>query len=361
MRTLLHIGMTKTGSTALQQSLMASRAALRARGVLYPANPERTSLVNHKLLLAALFDWRGSRTGLLAPEDRPPSRAIEAERFLADLRADLAAAPARCLILSSESLFRVLPEPAPARLPELLDGLAGDLAVVAYLRRPAEHYVSRLQQHLKAAHVPPQPGAPRYRDVLEQYERIFGAAALALGVFHRTTLEGGDVIADFAGRHLAPYGVTRGDLAAPEDGNDTLSAESVDVSRRFRLAFHADSENRWSADSKALVAALRRADAETGAPRPRLRPGIAERVDQARRDPLWLRDRHGIVFPDFDYHGLETGARRPEPGGALALADILQIDRERERAILAQLRRARWTAAAPGRRAWIDGLLAELA
>ena len=359
MRTLLHIGMTKTGSTALQQSLRRSHAALRARGVLYPLDPARPDSINHKLILAGLFDWRGSRSGLLPAAERPPSRAPDCARFFADLRATIAAAPPRCLILSTESLFRILPAAAPARLPGLLAGLTADLAVVAYLRRPAEHYLSRLQQHLKAAHAPPQPSPPRYRAVLEQYATIFGAEALALGVFHRTTLAEGDVVADFAARRLAPYGVTRADLAAPVETNATLSAESVDISRRFRLAFHRDRDHRFTPDSTRLVAALRAADAATGAPRPRLRPGIAERVDAAQPDPLWLRDRHGIVFPEFDYARLEAG-RPPPPEGDLALEDIIEIDRGRERAILAALRAAPW-AAKPARRAWIDALAAELA
>ena len=154
--------------------------------------------------------------------------------------------------------------------------------------------------------------------------------------------------------------MTRADLAAPDRTNDTLSAESADVSRRFRLAFHGDRDNRMTKESKTLVAALRDADVETGAPRPKLRPGVAERVDYARADPLWLRDRHGVTFPDFDYRRLETGRPVPPPDGPVALEEVVEIDRGRERAILAELRAAPW-AAAPERRAWIDALLAELA
>lgn len=357
-RILLHIGMTKAGSSALQQALLLSRDALAARGVLYPRNPPGIGYINHKLLLAALFDWRGSRTMHLPPEQRPPSLEPASDAFLADLRATIAATAPRCVILSTESLFRTLPEPGPARLPELLADLGGPSTVVAYLRRPSEHYLSRLQQQLKASYEAPKPGARRYRAVLESYEAMFGADALALRLYHRPALVGGDIVADFTAKHLAPYGVERAALAVPDQTNDTISAESIDISRRFRLAFHRDRDNRFTSDSRRLVAALRAADARTGAPRPRLRPGIADGVDYACVDALWLRDRHGIVFPEFDYGRVKAGA--PAAHAPAALADIIEIDRRLERAILADLRAAPW-AAEPGRRGWIDALLADLA
>ena len=47
------------------------------------------------------------------------------------------------------------------------------------------------------------------------------------------------------------------------------------------------------------------------------------------------------------------------PGRGLTLEEIVEIDRDRQRAILAELRASNWPGA--NRRAWIDGLLADLA
>lgn len=369
MRILLHIGMAKAGSSALQDSLAGSQAALAARGLLYPRRLGGTAYANHTLMLPAVFDWRGSRSLQFSPEARGPSLEAASRGFLDALGAEIAARAPRALILSCEHLFRVLPDRGTERLPALLAGLGGAPRVIAYLRRPSEHYLSSLQQHLKASHEVRVPRAPRYRSVIESYAAMFGEEALALQLYHRPGFVDGDIVADFAARHLAPYGVTRAELAAPARTNDTLSAESADVSRRFRLAFFRDRDNRMTQESKTLVAALRDADAATGAPRPRLRPGVAERVDYARADPLWLRDRHGVAFPGFDYRRLETGAGIPPSDAPVALEDVVEIDRSRERAILAELRAAPWAAAperrggidAPARRGWIDALLAELA
>ena len=110
MRTLLHIGMAKAGSSALQDSLAGSHKALAARGVLYPRRLGGTSYSNHSLLLPAVFDWRGSRSLQFSPEERGPSLEPASRAFLDALRAEIAATAPRALVLSSEHLFRVLPD-----------------------------------------------------------------------------------------------------------------------------------------------------------------------------------------------------------------------------------------------------------
>jgi hypothetical protein len=230
--------------------------------------------------------------------------------------------------------------------------------VVVYLRPPAEHYVSRLQQQLKASHRVVQPKSPGYRDVLAQYAKIFGRTRLSANPFDRALLADGDIVADFVARYLAPFGLSRADLETPPRTNETISAESMDVSRRYRLAFHPDDADRFTTDSSTLVAALARADAAVGAPRPQLRPGIADLLDHRSELP-WLRHHHGIVFPNVDYADLKDGQRPDRLERELALEEIVEIDRDRQRAILAELRASDW--ASGSRRAWIDGLLADLA
>lgn len=358
MRTLLHIGMSKTGSTSLQKTLLASEPALRARGVLFPRNPRNVGYANHKLLLAAgMFDF-GRLPRHLTRGESPDSLARKSRRFLDRMRGAVAQHAPRCVILSTESLFRALRGPALSRLPELV-GDPDATTVVAYLRRPSEHYASSLQQHLKASHAVRQPKPVKTRGILKGYAGVFGDAALAPRLFHRKALVDGDIVADFVAAHLAPYGVTRADLAPAEPLNATLSAESADLSRRFRFAFHAEDNDRLTRASRTMVAALRAADGAVGAPRPRLKPEVAESVDYARTDPLWLRDAHGLVFPDFDYARLERKDLAAPPGRDLALEEIVEIDRARQRAILAELRASDWAGAK--RRAWIDGLLADLA
>jgi hypothetical protein len=108
----------------------------------------------------------------------------------------------------------------------------------------------------------------------------------------------------------------------------------------------------------ALRRTLREADAAVGAPRPRLRPGIAEQVDHASDEPLWLRDARGLVFPDFDYRPLEQGRLSAPLERALTLEEIVVVDPERRRAVLEHLRGTDW--AKPRRwRRWVESMLGE--
>jgi len=199
-----------------------------------------------------------------------------------------------------------------------------------------------------------QPRALRYRGPIEAYEGLFGAGSLQLHVFHRALLKDGDVVADFVERHLAARGVAFEGLAPVGDRNVSMSAEVMSILQDFRLAGPGDAE------TGALRVALRQAEETLGAARLRLRPGIAEMVDYASDDPLWLRDVHGIVFPDFDYTPLEEGRRVAPPERPLALDEIVLVDPERRRALLERLSRAGWAKPAP-RRDWLRRTLREAA
>jgi hypothetical protein len=119
-----------------------------------------------------------------------------------------------------------------------------------------------------------------------------------------------------------------------------------------------------TADSSELLRTLQRIDGALKAPRPALRPQIADMIDYGRRDPLRLRDAYGLVFPDLDYGRLE---RTIGPGRALSpllrdlwrpwrLEEIVVLDPAMRAAILDRLARARWTRAEPARAAWVAEL-----
>ncbi len=352
---LFHIGMAKTGSSSLQRAFLGSHDHLASKGVLYPHNPARPKLHNHKLLAAHI-----------APLDRLPrhmARLGDQERVLHDsagfiehLREEVARLRPALLLLSSETMFTRIRQPGELRRALRALGTAPPV-FAAYLRRPSERYVSGLQQVLRSSHELVQPRAPSYRAPIEGYEALFGAGCLRLHVFHRGLLKDGDVVADFVARHLAGQGVEASRLAQVGERNVSLSAESMTVLRAFRVAFRAG-ERDVDKVVDALRRTLRAADAAVGAPRPRLRPEIADMVDHASLDPLWLRDARGLVFPGFDYRPLERGRLAPPPERALGLEEIVVVDPERRRAVLEHLRGTDW--AKPRRwRRWIESTLGD--
>jgi hypothetical protein len=364
VKTILHIGMPKTGSTALQGALAASRDRLAARGALYPTNPPGCPFENHRLLVLGFTRFadlpRHIRKHALYDAS---NLGTHYAAFLAHLRAEVDAARPERLVLSSETLFRRLGPAARRSLGAAVAGF-GETRVAVYLRRPSSYYLSALQQKLKSAHrvIPPRVQSPVA--VLESYAAVFGAGSVRARVYDRSLLARGDIVADFLAAHLDGLGLDAGALRRGRDANETVSAEAMDLMRRFRRAFHPEAENVPTPDDGRLLRALRAADRETGAPRPRLRPEIAEAIDYARADPLRLRDAWGVEFPDFDYRRLERGVRTR---GAFALLrglwrpwrleEIVAIDPALRRALIDRLAASPWAAAEPARAAWAAGLL----
>lgn len=360
MRTILHIGMSKTGTTALQESLARSRKHLATRGVLYPRGPTGSSQRHHQVIACGLAPFQRlprefhSRYG-----DAATARAAY-RAFAAGLRDQVAQARPAALVLSGESMFRPLDAEARRNLLELLDGFGGDARIAAYVRRPSAHFLSHIQQAMRYSHRPRAVVSREILPVLDGYAALFGAGAIDARAFRRDTMVEGDVVADFCARHLAAWGVARADLARPGFSNESLSAEACDVSRRYRLAFHRGVD-RFSPDSKALLTELAAIDATLDAPRPRLRAGLAEAIDHASTEPLALRERFGIDFEGVDYGRLARGDLSAPPARKLALPEILEIDRGREKAVLDALDLGAWAAESAERRAWIANEFSALA
>jgi hypothetical protein len=359
--------MPKTGSTALQNCLAAARDRLAAHGALWPENPPGCPFNNHRLLLFGFLGF-GELPRHVVKHARYAAAGMAGDYagFLAHVAAQVAAARPETTILSCESLYRPLAPRAGAALAAGLAAIGaapGTVRIAVYLRRPSAYYLSALQQRLQAAHGIPPPRVLSPVRTLAGYAAAFGRDALAPRVYDRRLLARGDIVADFLAAHLPGAGLDAAALPRPGDANTSLSAEAMDLMRRFRLAFHPRDEDAPSAAGAGLLRALRRIDRRTGAPRPRLRPELAEAIDYARPDPLVLRDAWGLVFPDLDYDRL---ARR---GAAAMLADrlaalrrptrleaVVEIDPARRRALAARLAETAWAGADPARAAWAADL-----
>jgi hypothetical protein len=352
MKLVFHIGMAKTGSTALQNALSASTGYLAEHGVLYPIDPSQPELNNHRLFAT-----------LVAPPEQLPRHmarlgdaaevADRRARLLASIGSQIAERRPELLLMSSETMFTKIRDAYAPGLRAALAGFGAEPRFVAYVRRPSDRYVSGLQQHLKASATVPAPTPSHYRRNVTSYETVFGQGCLALHLFHRSALEGGDVVKDFATRYLAGHGVDPAGLAQVGEVNVSLGAESMLLMQAYRARFHAGSDNQRARDSERLRRRLREADEAVGAGKPRLRPEIAETVDYVSDDPLWLRDRFGIEFPDFDYARLEAGRlARPLPAPA-TLAQIVLTDPARLAAVLDHLAAGKWAQRRPRRLNWV--------
>jgi hypothetical protein len=326
MRLILHIGMPKAGSSALQAAFVETRRELRKAGILYPKGT-----FNHNFLIAGMVT--PAHLGRVFAQHYADNADAVGEDFTAFWRNIVDAIERRrpsVVVMSAESLFGGLGHAGPGPLRALLAPLGAQTEIVCYVRRPSEQYLALAQQRLKASWDIYPVRAMTYRPQLE----AAAAAADRLHVipYDRSRFPDGDIVADFASRFL-PEAEAELRAATNPSQNASMSAEAMDIVQGFRRDRHPDENNRFTRDTGLLRRRLAEREAELGGQqRPQLLPQVRDVVDLSSVDILWLRDTFGIVFNGIDY--LAVGAR---PGiQAASVTDICVVNPER-RAALAEL------------------------
>jgi hypothetical protein len=203
---ILHIGLSKTGSSSIQRVLASQREALQAQGVFMPRSP---GWANHALLAASVVNDRRNLWGFhpgvwdgLSPNGR-------IARFEAEWRAEMAALPdwaERCIITAEQIGGLLRQDDEVARLAEKLAPHFSGVRVVVYLRRQDSHTASAYNQWLRGGMLRPPAlpeGGPEalpeldYGTLLHRFARVFGTAHVVARIFDRAELVAGDVVADF--------------------------------------------------------------------------------------------------------------------------------------------------------------------
>ncbi len=141
MRLILHIGSTKTGSSALQATLYAKRDALADAGVLYSRHGVAAGA--HHLLAASIHPgaWQ------MHKDDLPEDRAAYFEEMVAAIKDEAASTGAHTIVISSEYFWGSLP-------PHVYKTFAAAFApasyeLVAFIRRQDEWAMSSYLQAVK--------------------------------------------------------------------------------------------------------------------------------------------------------------------------------------------------------------------
>lgn len=221
---MLHIGMHKTGSSSIQQSLAGYDDGHAFYGRF--ARPNH-SLPLHTLFAAAPADhhlW--VREGLDEPAvERKRAEALEC------LDRDLTRRDREVLVLSGEDVG-VLADDEKDRLVAHLRSRGAEIEVVAYVREPAAFTASSFQQGVRGGSVLPlQRGTirPGYRRRLERFLEL-APGAVTVRAFEPDRLAGGSVVQDFC--DIA--GLDLGRLTV-ETANESLSIEAL----KLLLAFNA--------------------------------------------------------------------------------------------------------------------------
>lgn len=212
----LHVGMPKTGTTAIQEAF--------AR---LGSGPVRTCPVgppNKSGVFTVMFENRpwAKKSQRIHDRSREETLALRRRHLsrLSDWLARMSANPAvEGVFFSGERLGTALPkgEIAIGRLHDRFAAHCRGFRVYGYVRPLASHLPSTFQQRLKTgapATLDLEPLYPDYRLAFEKFDRVFGRENVSLRRFDKRDLMDHDVVADLA----AQIGI-----ALPVDGRETLN------------------------------------------------------------------------------------------------------------------------------------------
>jgi hypothetical protein len=246
----LHIGLAKTGTTAVQAYLAANRSVLLERhDVLFPASLGR-QLSSHLAAAcqqSARPDDLRKKRGLLTPESVDRYREALAGRLADEIDRER---PERLVISCEHFTSRLHSEAELACLKDFLNPFARSIRVWIYLRRQDELVRSAYSTAIRSGGTSPfrWPKAGRERPdlhfdrLLDRWTRTFPDGAVHVRLYDRARLAGNDIVADFCDALALP-----GDLARPgARSNTSLDAQSLDFLRRFNARvpyFNGDSVN----------------------------------------------------------------------------------------------------------------------
>lgn len=325
MEIILHIGSPKTGSSALQQGLLANEHALSAQGIIHSTGGKP----DHKAsaLIAGIRDWQDLPRHMRHTYRKNPTAAnIHYQQWLSNLKNKISDTGVRKVIISNEYLFALMPEVALAKLRQTLEELGGTVTIVAYLRKPSEFYLSSLQQRVRASATLTQVKAPPYRKVLERYKAHI-PGTIRVFAYDRSAWPNRDILRHFASQFIPEVG----ELSSVDAHivNESISIEGIKILMDYRKLFHSKQDDVFTADTRILVRALKQADQEIPRGTPScLRPEIAENLDYTCTELIWLKEEYGVEFKEIEYDRIKEPSTSEDQRPS-NIADIAAIDQER--------------------------------
>lgn len=327
-RIVIHAGLPKTGTTAIQGLLRAGRRTLADRGILYP---DVDGTPNHNLL-AVPFREHLARMYRHDHAARPDVLASEARRAWEAVGEEFADQGHEMLVLSAEHFAAAT---RVGDLRALLDRLfpaPRRVEIVFYLRRPSRRHASALQQHLKADHELLRP----FSDDPTDPDLVIGHELAQVTTWSQV---GELVLREFAPDGFADFDVTRDFLQTVGiDGlaeigrraNASLSAEAMQLLQDHRREEYGHKRGVFDPGSDQFERRLAIADRGTRRPatRPRLHDTVADAIDHGSPDVIELRDRFGFTYTGIDYERIGH-LPDPLPGRATEVRDVMPLDEQR--------------------------------
>ncbi|MBU2888864.1 hypothetical protein [Celeribacter halophilus] len=215
MKTIyLHIGMHKTGSTAIQSAFNGFD-----NGYTKYAN---LGYENHSIPFFTAYSGQHQHYHIWKTNNLTAEQ-IERKRIecLRTIERELSSKEQKDIIISGEDIS-ILPPSAVEKLNKKF-GSEVNIQVIVYVRDPVSFIQSNFQENIKSGIKTSKPLPPQYRFRIQKFIEVFGRENVTVKKFERAELFEHDIVQDFAklvGVRPPQYG---------RDSNETLSTEAIKV------------------------------------------------------------------------------------------------------------------------------------
>ncbi|OYU19515.1 MAG: hypothetical protein CFE34_04970 [Rhodobacteraceae bacterium PARR1] len=183
-RLILHVGMHKTGTTAVQEALAGyDDGDTRVARLRHP---------NHSIQMLTCFAQDPTKYHVWVRQGIEPERVLRIRAAMRRELLDELALPRRQLVISGEEMSLMHP-PSVLEMADFLAPHARDVSVLAWLR-PAVGYIgSALQQMIRAGQATALLPRPCYRARFAMFAQRYGVGAMT----YRLYQEGSSTVTDF--------------------------------------------------------------------------------------------------------------------------------------------------------------------
>lgn len=309
---ILHIGMVKTGSSAIQASLAAGSGGdfiyPKLGGVSLKSQGDAPFKRHHTDSLIELFSSKRER---FTKKRGSFGKAVyTSDSDEESIRQAAAEAGDRSVILSSEALYSYLKRPDVEALRSFAQELFDDVRVVAYVREPFSLISGSFWTRIKGSRLSRfEPVYRRYRQ-LKKFDTLFGRDKVSLWNYDRTTFPEGNVVRHFcANLGLQP-------VRSLNAKNVTLSRPAVSAIYRLNRAVREQPEA--LAAHKSARIAIANGFPHADWPKFRLSPNLlAPLIEAEAEDINWIEKRLGCSL---------RSQGEPRDTDVTSEADLLAID-----------------------------------
>lgn len=195
----LHIGMAKTGSTSIQETLAKYDLPDHHFFTFDGGRSPDIVAANHNPFVLYLFAREEFRERLSGLRTHFPENLREL--MLEDLQHQLRTVKKPNFVFSAENLSTVGLASAAADMKAFFEPYVDQIQVIGYVRSPYSFFSSRYQEFLKYGALGQAKQLPTrfvgYQGRFEAFDAVYGRENVSLKKFAPEKLKNGDVVADF--------------------------------------------------------------------------------------------------------------------------------------------------------------------